>query len=55
MGLAIGVLIGLALAAVLALPVWPFNRAWGYGPAVVIAIVFIILLSMTYAGRIPGA
>jgi Protein of unknown function (DUF3309) len=54
MELVAGVLIGFAVAAVLALPVWRFSRAWGYGPAVVIGIVIIILLGMTYTGRIPG-
>jgi len=47
MELVAGVLIGFAVAAVLALPVWPFSRAWGYGPAVVIGIVIIILVGMT--------
>jgi hypothetical protein len=54
MGLAAGVLIGLAVAEVLALPLWSHNRGWGYGPAVVIGIVIIILLGMTFTGRIPG-
>jgi len=36
------------------LPVWPFSRGWGYGPAVVIGIVFLMLLVMTLTGRVPG-
>ena len=38
-------LIGFILIGVL--PVWPFSRGWGYGPAVVIGIVFLMLLVMT--------
>jgi hypothetical protein len=45
-------LIGLILIGVL--PVWPFSRGWGYGPAVVIGIVFLMLLVMTLTGRVPG-
>ena len=45
-------LIGFILIGVL--PVWPFSRGWGYGPAVVIGIVFLMLLVMTLTGRVPG-
>jgi len=45
-------LIGLILIVVL--PIWPFSRGWGYGPAVVIGIVFLMLLVMTLTGRVPG-
>ena len=45
-------LIGLIL--IIVLPIWPFSRGWGYGPAVVIGIVFLMLLAMTLTGRIPG-
>jgi len=45
-------LIGLIL--IIVLPIWPFSRGWGYGPAVVIGIVFLMLLAMTLTGRVPG-
>jgi hypothetical protein len=44
--------IGLILIGVL--PIWPFSRGWGYGPAVIIGLVLFILLVMTLTGRVPG-
>jgi hypothetical protein len=44
--------IGLILVGVL--PIWPFSRGWGYGPAVIIGLVLFILLVMTLTGRVPG-
>ena len=38
-------MIGFILIGVL--PIWPFSRGWGYGPAVVIGIVLLMLLAMT--------
>src|SRR5262249_16156284 len=45
-------LIGLILIGVL--PIWPFSRGWGYGPAVIIGLVLFILLVMTLTGHVPG-
>jgi Protein of unknown function (DUF3309) len=46
------VVIGLILIGVL--PIWPFSRGWGYGPALIIGIVFLMLLVMTLTGHVPG-
>jgi hypothetical protein len=49
------VLLAVLLAAALAvLPIWPFSEGWGYGPAIVIGIVLLILMFMALTGRVPG-
>ena len=49
------VLLALLLATALAvLPIWPFSAGWGYGPAIVIGIVLLILMFMALTGRVPG-
>jgi hypothetical protein len=45
------VLIALFLILIGVLPWWPYSRWWGYGPAVVVAIIFLVLAAM---GRIPS-
>lgn len=34
-----------------AFPVWPYSRSWGYNPAGVLAIIFIVLLLLLLTGR----
>ena len=44
----------LVLAMILVLPIWPFSRSWGYGPAVFVGIILSVLLAMAATGRVPG-
>ena len=44
----------LVLAMILVLPIWPFSRSWGYGPAVLVGLVLLVLLAMAATGRVPG-
>lgn len=34
-----------------ALPAWPFNRDWGYGPFSVVGLVLVIVLVLLVLGR----
>ena len=44
----------LLLTFVAVLPVWPYSRAWGYAPAILIGTVLVVLLVMTLRGQVPG-
>lgn len=35
-----------------AIPVWPYNRGWGYWPGSVLGIVLIIVLILIFTGKI---
>jgi hypothetical protein len=43
----------LVIALLIVLPFWPYNRHWGYWPAVIVGIVLITLLVMTLAALVP--
>ena len=47
------VVLATALAAVL--PVWPFDRQWGYGPAIVVGFLLLINVVMLLSERIGRA
>jgi hypothetical protein len=53
MTLEIPILLGLFFILFGVLPWWPYSRWWGYGPAVLIAVIFLVLLLMMLTGRIP--
>ena len=48
------ILVVLLLIFLAVLPVWPYSRAWGYAPAILIGTVLLILLVMTVRGQVPG-
>jgi Protein of unknown function (DUF3309) len=48
------ILLVLVFVLISVLPCWSYSRWWGYGPAVLIGLIFIVLLAMTLTGRIPG-
>ena len=54
MTVAAAILTVLVLAVILVLPIWPFSRSWGFGPAVLVGIILLVLLAMAVAGRVPG-
>ena len=35
-----------------AIPAWPYNRGWGYGPSGVITLVLAILLILILFGKL---
>ena len=48
------VLLSLFLILFGVLPWWRYSRWWGYGPSVLVALIFLVLLLMTLTGRTPG-
>ena len=55
MHVALAILFVLGLTVILLLPIWQFSRGWGYGPAVIVVMVLLVLLAMTVSGRVPAA
>ena len=53
MTLAIILLGALSLVFLGVLPIWPFSREWGFGGAILVATVLLVLLAMTLTGRVP--
>ena len=49
------VIVVLVAALVAVLPVWPFDRHWGYGPAIVVGFLLLINLVMLASERIGRA
>ncbi len=45
-------LILLICLIVLALPTWPYSRAWGYGPTGLISLVLIVIIALILANII---
>jgi hypothetical protein len=43
-------LIVLLLALVGAVPVWGYNRSWGYAPSGIVGVIVVILLIMLLTG-----
>lgn len=43
----------LVLALVGGLPVWPYSRAYGYGPSSVLGIILLIVLVLAIMGHLP--
>jgi len=46
------VLIGLALAALAALPTWSYSTDWGYGPSAILGVLLAVVLLLFLLGRI---
>ena len=46
------ILIILILLLVGAVPAWPYNRSWGYGPSGILGIILMIIIVMLLTGRI---
>lgn len=42
----------LILLLIGAVPVWPYNPGWGYGPSGLISIIFVIVLILLLVGRL---
>jgi hypothetical protein len=42
----------LILLVIGALPTWPYNGAWGYGPSGTLGTVLVVLLVLVLIGRI---
>ena len=45
-------LIVLILLLVGALPSWPYNRGWGYGPSGLLGVVLVVVLILALTGRV---
>ncbi len=45
-------LIILIVLLLLAVPVWPYSRGWGYFPSGILGIIFIILIILLLVGRL---
>jgi hypothetical protein len=54
MTLAMTLLLLLLLVFLGVLPVWPFSREWGTGPAIFIGTVVLVLVVMALMGQVPG-
>ncbi|MFO1497671.1 MAG: DUF3309 family protein [Verrucomicrobiota bacterium] len=35
-----------------AVPVWGYNRTWGYGPSGIVGVILVILLVLALLGRL---
>ncbi|HUU66250.1 MAG TPA: DUF3309 family protein [Methyloceanibacter sp.] len=35
-----------------AVPAWPYNRSWGYGPSGIVGLILVILLVLLLLGKI---
>jgi hypothetical protein len=42
----------LLLMLVGGLPVYPYSRAWGYGPSSVVSILLVVLIVLLLTGRL---
>jgi hypothetical protein len=38
------------IVMVAVLPTWPYSRAWGYGPAGLVGLLFVVLLLIVLLG-----
>jgi hypothetical protein len=45
-------LIILILLLIGAVPAWPYNRSWGYGPSGLLGVVLVVLLILVLLGRV---
>lgn len=45
-------LIALVVLLLLALPVWPYSRSWGYAPTGTIGLILLILVILLLTGVI---
>jgi hypothetical protein len=43
------VLISMLIGAV---PAWPYNRGWSYGPSAIVGLILVILLTMHLLGKV---
>jgi len=51
MGLETLLIIILILVLVGAVPAWPYNRRWGYGPSGLVGLLLVIILLLALFGR----
>jgi uncharacterized protein DUF3309 len=42
----------LILMLIGAVPAWPYNRGWSYGPAAILLLILVILLAMRLLGKL---
>lgn len=54
--MALGTLVVMAVlvAAILALPWWPYSRRWGYAPSGVLAVALAVLAGLILLSRSAG-
>ena len=45
-------LIVLILLLVGAIPAWPYNRGWGYGPSGILGVVLVVIIVLLVMDRI---
>ena len=55
MTFAIALLVALFVVFLGVLPLWPFSREWGVGPAIFIGAVLLILAAMALMGQVPDS
>jgi hypothetical protein len=53
MAFEIVVLVLLCVVLVVVSPFWSFSSNWGYGPAVVVGSVLMVLMMMALSGQLP--
>jgi hypothetical protein len=46
------ILLVLVLLLLGAVPAWPYNRRWGYGPSGVVGLLLVIVLVLALVGRV---
>jgi hypothetical protein len=42
----------LILMLIGALPAWPYNRGWSYGPSTIVGLMLVVLLAMRLLGKL---
>jgi hypothetical protein len=42
----------LILMLIGAVPAWPYNRGWSYGPSAILGLILVVLLAMLLLGKL---
>mgnify|MGYP003461775609 FL=1 len=50
--LSTALIIILILMLIGAVPAWPYNRGWSYGPSAILGLILGVLLAMRLAGKV---
>ncbi len=50
--LSTALIIILILMLIGAVPAWPYNRGWSYGPSAILGLILVVLLVMRLVGKV---
>jgi hypothetical protein len=50
--LSTALIIILVLMLIGAVPAWPYNRGWSYGPSAIVLLILVVLLAMRLLGKL---